>query len=80
MTLGRTTMEDTKGRADRAIRRQIDLSNLTAERERHLLRSIQAGGDQRSRQAAMIELWESHSKLVVAIASRYAASTSICSI
>jgi RNA polymerase sigma-32 factor len=64
-------MEEPKRWADRAIRRQIDLSNLTAERERHLLRIVHSSGNERSRQTALTELWESHSKLVVAIASRY---------
>jgi len=64
-------MEEVRTWADRAIRRQIDLSNLTAERERELLLTVHRTGDERSRQAALTELWESHSKLVVAIASRY---------
>lgn len=64
-------MEEARTWTDRAIRRQIDLSNLTAERERELLQIVHGNGSERSRQAALIELWESHSKLVVAIASRY---------
>ncbi len=64
-------MEEARRWTDRAIRRQIDLSSLTAERERHLLRIVHSNGNERSRQTALIELWESHSKLVVAIASRY---------
>ncbi len=64
-------MGDATRWTDRAIRRQIDLSNLTAERERQLLRIVHSKGSERSRQAAQMELWESHSKLVVAIASRY---------
>jgi RNA polymerase sigma-32 factor len=44
---------------------------LAAERERVLLQIVQSQGDRRSREAALAELWESHSKLVVAIASRY---------
>jgi RNA polymerase sigma-32 factor len=40
-------------------------------RERALLRAVQHGTSERERQAALVELWESHSKLVVAIASRY---------
>jgi len=55
----------------RAIRRQLDCSNLTADRERELLRAVHAGRDETARQTARTELWESHSKLVVAIASRY---------
>ena len=72
-------MEEAKRWTDRAIRRQIDLSNLTAERERHLLRIVHGSSNERNKQTALIELWESHSKLVVAIASRYRTSTSICS-
>jgi RNA polymerase sigma-32 factor len=64
-------MEEGRRWADRAIRRQIDLSNLTAERERHLLRVVHSHGNERTRQAALSELWESHGKLVVAMASRY---------
>lgn len=64
-------MEEARTWTDRAIRRQINLSNLTAERERHLLHVVHSGGNERSRQSALTELWESHSKLVVAIASRY---------
>ena len=64
-------MEEARRWTDRAIRRQINLSNLTAERERHLLHVVHSGGNERSRQSALTELWESHSKLVVAIASRY---------
>lgn len=56
---------------DRAIRCQLDRSSLTAERERELLVRYQVGGSEAVRQAAMTELWESHSKLVVAIATRY---------
>lgn len=64
-------MEDLKRLSDRAIRGQIDRANLSAERERQLLRTVQESSDERARQAALTELWESHSKLVVAIASRY---------
>jgi RNA polymerase sigma-32 factor len=64
-------MEEARRRNDRAIRRQIEVSNLTAERERHLLRIVGSQGNERIRQNALIELWESHSKLVVSIASRY---------
>jgi RNA polymerase sigma-32 factor len=56
---------------DRAIRNQLDRSNLTVERERHLLRLTRHGASPGLRHAALTELWESHSKLVVAIASRY---------
>jgi RNA polymerase sigma-32 factor len=64
-------MEDSRDAADRAIRRQIGLSNLGAERERQLLRIVHGDSDESQRQTALSELWESHSKLVVAIASRY---------
>ena len=64
-------MEEARRWTDRAIRRQIDLSNLTVERERLLLRIVHGNGNERVKQTALIELWESHSKLVVAIASRY---------
>ena len=64
-------MEDARTWTDRAIRRQIDLSNLSAERERELLRIVRTNRDKNCRQSALTELWESHSKLVVAIASRY---------
>ncbi len=50
---------------------QLDRSNLTAERERDLLVTVQSSDDDGARQAALAELWESHSKLVVAIARRY---------
>jgi RNA polymerase sigma-32 factor len=55
---------------ERAIRNQLQRSNLTAERERQLLQLTRSGGNANIRQAALSELWESHSKLVVAIASR----------
>jgi RNA polymerase sigma-32 factor len=61
----------TGGRLDLAIRAQLDRSNLTAERERHFLRVCHSGSSERVRRAAMTALWESHSKLVVAVASRY---------
>ena len=56
---------------DRAIRTQLDRSSLTAERERHLLRLARDESNAEARQTALTELWESHSKLVVAIANRY---------
>lgn len=61
----------TSGWLDLAIRTQLNRSNLTAERERHLLQACQTGTDESICQAALTELWESHSKLVIAIASRY---------
>ncbi|HUB49599.1 MAG TPA: sigma-70 family RNA polymerase sigma factor [Acetobacteraceae bacterium] len=64
-------MEEARSWTDRAIRRQIDLSNLSAEREHELLQIVRTSGDEQRRQSALTELWESHSKLVVSIASRY---------
>jgi RNA polymerase sigma-32 factor len=61
----------TNGWLDTAIRAQLNWSNLSAERERQLLRVCQTDTDMAARQAALTDLWESHSKLVVAIASRY---------
>src|ERR1700730_5027331 len=61
----------TSGWHDAAIRAQLNRSNLTADRERYLLRVCRKATDVRTRQAALIDLWESHSKLVIAIASRY---------
>jgi RNA polymerase sigma-32 factor len=61
----------TSGCLDLAIREQLDRSNLTAERERHLLRICHTASNERIRRAAVTALWESHSKLVVAVASRY---------
>ena len=54
-----------------AIRAQLNWSNLTAERERQLLRICQSSTNESERQGALTDLWESHSKLVIAIASRY---------
>ncbi|HEY1935308.1 MAG TPA: sigma-70 family RNA polymerase sigma factor [Acetobacteraceae bacterium] len=65
------SMEATRRRAHRAIRNQIDQASLTAERERQLLRTVRANGDELTCQTALTELWESHSKLVIAIANRY---------
>jgi len=64
-------MPKTDDRAQRAIRRQLDRSNLTQERERQLLRTARHGESQAARDKAVHALWESHSKLVVGIASRY---------
>jgi RNA polymerase sigma factor (sigma-70 family) len=44
---------------------------MTAERERGLLRTYSTSTDAKARQAAMSELWESHSKLVVAAARQF---------
>lgn len=55
----------------RAVRCQLEYSNLTAERERELLVRYQSDANGAARQKALSELWESHSKLVVAIATRY---------
>jgi RNA polymerase sigma factor (sigma-70 family) len=54
-----------------AIRSLLRRPNLTAERERHLLRTCRAGRDEKARQQALSELWESHSKLVVAVARQF---------
>jgi RNA polymerase sigma-32 factor len=61
----------TSGWLEVAIREQLNRSNLTAERERQLLHVCQAAPGENARQAALTELWESHSKLVIAVASRY---------
>ena len=61
----------TSGWLDMAIREQLNRSNLTAERERQLLHVCHTADNDRTRQAALIELWESHSKLVIAVARRY---------
>jgi RNA polymerase sigma factor (sigma-70 family) len=45
--------------------------NLTAERERRLLHDCLAGRDETTRQQALSELRESHTKLVVAIARQF---------
>jgi RNA polymerase sigma-32 factor len=63
--------KNAKGWADRAIRAQLNRPSLAADRERMLLKVVQGHSDHGARQAALNELWESHSKLVVAIASRY---------
>jgi RNA polymerase sigma-32 factor len=65
----------TSGWLDLAIRAQLNWSNLTAERERQLLCICQNSTDGSERQAALTDLWESHSKLVIAIASRYRQSS-----
>ena len=44
---------------------------LTAERERHLLLTRRRSCDERVRQQALSELWESHSSLVVVVARQY---------
>jgi RNA polymerase sigma-32 factor len=61
----------TSGWLELAIREQLKRSNLTLDRERQLLRLCQSAPTERIRQSALTELWESHSKLVVAIACRY---------
>jgi RNA polymerase sigma-32 factor len=63
---------ETSGRwLDVAIRTQRNWTNLGPERERQLLRIYQTSTDEEERQTALTALWESHSKLVVAIAIRY---------
>jgi RNA polymerase sigma factor (sigma-70 family) len=44
---------------------------MTAEREHNLLRTYRTSMDAKARQAAMSELWEGHSKLVVAVARQF---------
>jgi RNA polymerase sigma-32 factor len=44
---------------------------MAAERERGLLRTYRTSTDAKPRQAAMSELWESHSKLVLAVARQF---------
>jgi RNA polymerase sigma-32 factor len=62
--------EATNGSVESAIRAQLNWSNLSAERERELLQACRTA-DEEERRAAMTDLWESHSKLVIAVASRY---------
>ena len=62
---------ETSGWLDLAIRTQRNWSNLGRERERQLLRIYQTSTDAEERQTALTTLWQSHSKLVAAIASRY---------
>jgi RNA polymerase sigma-32 factor len=59
------------GWLDVAIGAQRNCSYLTAEHERDLLRVCQTSPDADERQAALTTLWQSHSKLVAAIARRY---------
>ena len=54
-----------------AVRALLRRPNLTAERERQLLIARRTSDDEGERQQALAELWESHSKLVVAIARQY---------
>jgi RNA polymerase sigma-32 factor len=54
-----------------AVRSLLRRPNLTAERERQLLRTRHASGDEAARQQALSELWESHAKLVLALARQY---------
>ena len=60
-----------RGWVNSAIRVQLNRSNLSVERERQLLATCRFSPDEHARQAALVDLWESHSKLVIAIASRY---------
>ncbi len=62
---------DTGGWIDASIRTQLGRANLSFERERHLLQQCRTSPDERVRQSALTELWESHAKLVVAVASRF---------
>ncbi len=65
------TTEGLGRHAHHAIRSQVNLASLTLERERQLLGIVRTSTDELTREAALVELWESHSKLVVAIANRY---------
>ena len=64
-------MGDSAHWVNRAVRHQMDRTNLTAERERTLLLQLRTGQTQAARHQAMTELWECHSKLVVSVASQY---------
>jgi len=60
------------GHADSlAVRSLLRRPNLTVEHERQLLRARHASGDEAARQQALQELWESHAKLVLAVARQY---------
>jgi RNA polymerase sigma factor (sigma-70 family) len=54
-----------------AVRSLLRRPNLTAERERQLLRTRHASGDEAAWQQALSELWQSHAKLVLAVARQY---------
>jgi RNA polymerase sigma-32 factor len=54
-----------------AVRSLLRRPNLTAERERQLLQTRRASRDEKARQQALSELWESHTKLVVSVARQY---------
>lgn len=54
-----------------AVRRQLEQPSLTLDRERDLLATVQTATVPHVKQKALTELWEAHSKLVVAIAHRY---------
>jgi RNA polymerase sigma-32 factor len=71
----RMKLEGTGGWFGKTVHEQLNWSSLTAERERLLLCACQSTTDDQARQAALTELWESHSKLVIAIASRYRSAT-----
>ncbi len=64
-------MSDAVRWVEQASRDQMDHANHCAERDRALLPPLHAATAPAARQAAQAELWESHSKLVVSIASRY---------
>jgi len=57
--------------ADRAVRRQMEVASLAPERERELLRLARGTAAAAAKQEAFRELWEAHSKQVIAIANRY---------
>ncbi len=54
-----------------AIRSLLRRPTMAAERERHLLRTYRTGSDEKIRQPALAELWQGHSKFVVAVARQY---------
>ena len=57
--------------ATKLIDALMERSNLTAVRERALLNQYQTSDSPDERQAALATLWESHAKLVIAIARQY---------
>jgi RNA polymerase sigma-32 factor len=54
-----------------AVRSLLRRPTMTAERERGLLRSYRTSTDDMIRQTAFSELWQGHSKFVVAVARQY---------
>ncbi len=54
-----------------AIQSLLRRPGLTMKRERSLLHAYRSSGDDRGRQTAVSELWQNHSKLVMAVARQY---------